>query len=62
MSFVMSEARRELNFYMNQSKAVGSNVGPGSYHTPQWYISSESKIPFGSGSRRKLYSPFVELF
>lgn len=31
MSFVVSESRRELDFHLNQVKAVGPNIGPGSY-------------------------------
>ena len=35
MSFVIGESKRELNFYMNQRRSVGPDIGPGAYYTPQ---------------------------
>jgi hypothetical protein len=50
MSFVVSESKRELDFFMNKRSSVGPNIGPGAYiATQQLNNSYESKIPFGSG-------------
>lgn len=54
MSFVISESKRELDFHMGQKKSVGPSVGPGAYYTPERFSSLESKIPFGSGERRRV--------
>lgn len=61
MSFVISESKRELDFYMNQNRSGGPTVGPGAYYTPQWYARSQCKVPFGSGSRRHLEAPHQEI-
>ena len=61
MSFVIGDSKRELDFFMNQQQTCGPLLGPGSYYTPQRYNSSEGKVPFGSGSRRKLQAPHIEM-
>ena len=62
MSFVVSESRRDLDFHQNKVRSVGPNVGPGSYTEPQQKkCSSESRVPFGSGARRRINTHHVEL-
>lgn len=33
MSFVFSEAKRELNFFHNARPSLGPTIGPGSYYS-----------------------------